>query len=247
MPDGEPAEPGEQSLIIDQPGISVEIEECILGSIRAVKGARVTLRNCILDATDSAGIAFAGKAPKSSRTKSPLPMIDIGATKHPVSAGAALTLENCTVFGKVQTERLELASNTLFFSDTDNLTDGALPPLFSEQRQSGCVRFCYLPVGSPPVPNAYRCQPATAMEVALELARREVPTASEAHLSEIAKAVRVRVVPVFVSRRYGQPGYGLLRPDTDPALLAGADNNSEIGVFNQLFHARRLTNLQGAF
>jgi hypothetical protein len=246
-PDGEPREPKQPSLVIEQPGIEVEIEDSILGGIRAVKGARVTLRNCILDATDPKGIAFAGAAPRRGDAISPPGDLEPGSARDGLAAGAALTLENCTVIGAVRTERMRLASNTLFVFTVEEPAENGPPPLLIEQKQSGCVRFCYLPGDSSPGPNAYRCQPATAIEAGLAQACREDPATSAARREAIAAAVRARVQPVFVTRRFGEPGYGLLRHDTDPALLTGADNGSEIGAFNRLFHVQRLANLHTRF
>lgn len=53
--------------------------------------------------------------------------------------------ENCTIFGKVYSLILGMASNTLF---TDNL--------IIHRRQQGCIRFSYLSLGSKP-PRPYRC------------------------------------------------------------------------------------------
>ena len=55
------------------------------------------------------------------------------------------SIENTTIFGKVSSIILDLASNSLF---TDILD--------IDRRQQGCVRFCYIPYGSQ-IPRPYRC------------------------------------------------------------------------------------------
>lgn len=236
-PDGSPRHPDLPSLLVKRSGMDVVIEHCILGAIRATRGARLTLRNCILDATDPSLVAFCGDIPPSG----PGPM-------EAASVGGTLTLENCTVIGRIYTERLDSASNTLFIAaletEGDGIADAEFPLLYALEKQSGCVRFSSLPAGPIRLPRAYRCQPATAVQVALARAQRDDPMVSQAHLNAIKEEVMLRTQPLFVSRRYGDPGYGLLQPETDWALLTGADNGSEIGVMNQQFHAQRLSNLQ---
>ena len=221
-PDGEPAQPDGPALVIARPDLAVEIEDCIVGAIRAVAGARVTVRDSIIDATAPERAAYAGLDGEA--------------------AGAALSLENCTVIGKLHTAALQLASNTLFVAALGP-ADNWPSPVISAQRQAGCTRFCLLPPAAR-VPRPHRCQPATAVAAALVAAKRQTPPPPDALLADLARVVAARVTPVFVSRRYGRPGYGLLRASTDPALLAGADNESEIGAFNRLHHSQRLANLR---
>jgi hypothetical protein len=150
------------------------------------------------------------------------------------------------VIGRIYTERLDLAANTLFVASSVGAPDD-IPLLYAEQRQSGCIRFSHLPPGPHRLPTTYQCQPDAAVQAALARARRDDPSTPSGRLDAIAQAVKARTRPRFVSLRYGRPGYGLLRCDTDQALLTGADNGSEIGALNQLFHAQRLANLQVRF
>jgi hypothetical protein len=75
------------------------------------------------------------------------------------------------------------------------------------------VRFSYVPIGAQ-VPRRHRCQPADASQAA-------------------------RVRPVFGSLEYGDPSYGLLDPLTPEEILTGADDQSEMGAFHDLFQAQR--------
>ena len=54
-------------------------------------------------------------------------------------------IENATIFGKISSIILDLASNSIF-TDIINI----------DRIQQGCVRFCYIPYGSQ-IPRPYRC------------------------------------------------------------------------------------------
>jgi hypothetical protein len=188
--------PGAPSLVVETANTIVEIDHCILGGVRTVPTAQVTITNSIVDANAETGVAFAG----------------IDGT----SAGAPLSVTNSTVIGKVHTGSLTLASNSIFLAQTTT-GDGWQAPVWSDRRQAGCVRFCYLPAGSR-TPRRYRCQPATA-----------------------ADGSRVR--PTFTSLRYGDAGYGQLDRGAAAEIRQGADDGSELGVFHGLSQPQRETNL----
>jgi len=149
----------------------------------------------------------------------------IGAVTGAV-AHARLTLRRSTVFGSVEVHAVELAENSLF-NDCLNVA----------RRQLGCVRFCY--VGSHcRTPRRYRCQPDEAVAA---IRAQHLPAAVE---QELIAAERLRLRPRYVSRRYGLPGYARLAPDTAPALLRGADDESEMGVYHDLYEPQRQANLR---
>ena len=131
--------------------------------------------------------------------------------------GGDLTLTNCTVIGKVRARRLPLASNTIFLARLA-AGDGWQFPVHVDQRQQGCVRFSFVPAGSR-TPRRHKCQPASA-----------------------ADAARVR--PQFTSLRYGDPGYGQLSARCAAEIRAGADDESEMGAFHDLYQPQRETNLR---
>ena len=134
------------------------------------------------------------------------------------AAGAALTISSSTVIGKVHAERLATASNVIFAAELA-AGDGWAAPVWAEMRSSGCTRYSYVPPGSR-VPLPYRCQPGTAAE------GEAVPQ------------------PVFTSRRFGDPGYCQLSSRTPPDIRGGADDGSEIGVFQGLAQQQREANLR---
>jgi hypothetical protein len=131
-------------LLIESSDTSIEIEQCILGAIRAVSGAQVSIRNSIIDASQTDAVAYAGLTGDDP--------------------GPPLTIENSTVIGKIYTRAMKLASNTIFFSDL-NPGDNWPAPVRAERLQQGCVRFCYVPPGSQ-LPRLSHCQPATAVDAA---------------------------------------------------------------------------------
>jgi hypothetical protein len=95
-PHGEPVSPSEPSLIIEHPFTKVRLERCVTGPlhVRANSDTTVELVDCIVDAAEPDGFAFAGDA--------------AGA------AGAEVTFEQCTVLGQLRTQLLRLASNSIF-------------------------------------------------------------------------------------------------------------------------------------
>jgi hypothetical protein len=92
--------------------------------------------------------------------------------------------------------------------------------LIVARRQRGCVRFCYLPLTSR-TPRRFECVP------------RAVPRNGEPMLS-----------PVFVTLRYGQPGYCQLAEDCPQEIWRGASDQGELGVFHNLFQPQREANLR---
>jgi hypothetical protein len=115
-------------------------------------------------------------------------------------------LQRSTFFGRVTVRSVE-ASNCLFTG-----------VLAATRRQTGCVRFSYVPIESR-APRRYRCHPADA-----------------------AEAIHVR--PQFTSRRYGHPGYAQLSQRCAVAIRQGADDGAEMGAFHALFQPQRETNLR---
>lgn len=91
-----------------------------------------------------------------------------------------------------------------------------LSPITAVRRQVGCVRFCYLPPTSR-TPRRYRCQPENDTKV---------------------------IRPAFTSLQYGDPGYCRLSKRCSAEISRGADDESEMGAFHQLYQPQRLTNLR---
>jgi hypothetical protein len=158
--------------------------------------------------------AAASAAAEDAVAYAGLPDVSAGALPPP---GGDLTITNCTIIGKVRARRMALASNAIFLARLA-AGDGWQFPVHVDQRQQGCVRFSFVPAGSR-TPRRHKCQPAAA-----------------------ADAARVR--PQFTSLRYGDPGYGQLSARCAAEIRAGADDESEMGAFHDLYQPQRETNLR---
>jgi hypothetical protein len=134
-----------------------------------------------------------------------------------VVAHARLTIERSTFFGQVQVHSIDLAENSIF--------EGKVTVARSQQ---GCIRFCYVPPGSR-TPVRYQCQPDLAKKGKTGQAKTNEET---------------RVRPRLNSRRYGSPDYCQLADDCAEEIARGADDESEMGVFHDLYQPQRLANLR---
>lgn len=133
------------------------------------------------------------------------------------ATGAPLVIKNSTVVGKVNTMMMELAANTIFYSGLAP-DDTWLAPVTTERLQEGCVRFSYIPPGSR-IPRPYHCQPERAEDAA-------------------------HIKPVFTSLDYADAGYGQLSGYCAPVIRNGADDESEMGAFHNLYQPQREANLR---
>jgi hypothetical protein len=55
---------------------------------------------------------------------------------------------------------------------------------------------------------------------------------------------REKVAPLFTSRRFGTPAYAQLAHECARDILRGADDESELGAFHDLFQPQRAANLR---
>jgi len=132
-------------------------------------------------------------------------------------AHARLTVLRSTIFGKVLVHALELGENSIF--------EGTLRVARS---QIGCLRFSSYVPGSR-TPRRYGCQPDLA----------------EAAVSDAEKPYeRRRVRPRFRSVRYGSPSYARLSDGCAEEIRRGADDESEMGVYHDLFEPQRAQSLR---
>ena len=213
------------SLIVQIPNVEVEVDHCIIGALQIADGSQVTITNSIVDATSESAVAYSG----------------IGAARE--TAGGALTVEKSTIIGKVRTVELALASNTIFVAALAP-SDTWTAPVRSEKKQSGCVRFSYVPPGSL-TPRRYRCQPdleiATRIDAAEKAANGPIP---QAQVNAIRADVLSWLASSFSSLRHGAPDYAQLRSSCPAQIRTGASDESEMGVFHDLFQPQRETNLK---
>jgi hypothetical protein len=152
------------------------------------------------------------------------------------TTGPPAYIERTTILGGSHFFDLEMASEAIF---TDRV--------FVERRQSGCVRFSYVPPGSQ-TPQQYRCQPA--LEVADETERRlRESTSSGVPLppgweSALQAEIETWLVPSFEAVSCGEPPYGQLRRMCPIQIRTGAEDGSEMGVFCLLKQPQREENLR---
>ena len=221
--DGTPDSSGAPSLLIEhtETPIEVEIDHCIVGAIHAPPNAIVLIRHSIVDANSDTAVAYS----------------DLDG----VGAGGTVSVVNSTIIGTMHTELLKLASNSIFLSRTE---DGSAP-IRSERRQTGCVRFSWLPLEAR-VPRRYRCQPELeiAERIKAAIAKSGTNTISDAERQAIKAAVVATVVPAFTSLRYTDPGYCQLRLSVPEEIRTGADDEAEMGVFHDLFQPQRESNIR---
>ena len=144
-------------------------------------------------------------------------------------AYAVVTLRRCTVIGTVLAHVLGLGDNTIF-----------LGLLQVARRQQGCARFCWIEPRSR-TPSRYECQPDLVRQAISAAVTPGGLTAAEVPGDQDAETARVR--PRFNSLSYGSPVYGQLAQDCAAEITSGADDESEIGAFHDLFQPQRLANL----
>jgi hypothetical protein len=144
--------------------------------------------------------------------------------------GADVRVLTSTIFGNTESRSLE-ASDSVFEEQID-----------VHRRQSGCIRFSYVPRDSR-TPRRYRCQPDLALaEYAQELDKTTVDDLTEAEEA----FVRARLTPRFTSTHYGDPAYAQLSLACAVEIRTGAEEGAEMGVFNHLQQPQREANLRAA-
>lgn len=133
-----------------------------------------------------------------------------------IAKGTSARLQSCTVIGSTNVSSLE-AGNCIFTDSVD-----------VHRRQVGCVRYSYLPPGSTK-PRSYRCQP-------------ELETGGRSSLAG-ETGIWTRVKPCFASLRYGDHSYARLDENCVKEIMNGAEDGSEMGVFNFLKQPQREASL----
>jgi len=133
--------------------------------------------------------------------------------------GARVEIQASTIRGRVQAQQLE-AGNSIFTEDVQ-----------IERLQTGCVRFCYVPLVST-TPRRYRCQPELA------LASAETKAAQALALARIA--------PAFTAVDYPAAAYLQLARLCAAEICTGADDGAEMGAWRFLRQPQREANLNAS-
>jgi hypothetical protein len=195
--DGLPILPGEPSIVVSAPGIALRLLRTISGPVGAAVGSTSRICSSIVDSGSRCSVAYAGA--------------DLA------SEGADLHIEDSTVIGKVRVHTMELASNTIFLARRAR-HDPWAGAVWCSRKQSGCMRFCFVPSDSI-TPRRFRCLPDDPSHEAM-------------------------LDPKFVTLRYGHPSYGLLSSDGPMAIWTGADNGSQMGVYRALEETEAVRSVQ---
>jgi hypothetical protein len=196
-PDASPRFPGAASLVAEASHLEIFIERSIVGGLRHVARGRIVATDSVIDATGRGAIALAGP--------------------DGTGPGATLTLDACTVVGKVHALSLPLVSNSIIVAALVP-GDGWTAPVIAARRQEGCLRFSYVPTAAR-VPRRHRCLPDP-----------DVP----------AQCTVLR----FASLRYGTAEYGRLSRRTGAAVRTCADDDGEPGAFHFLHEPKREEHLR---
>jgi hypothetical protein len=217
--DCEPCSADEASIRLTNTTARVKIDHCILGSIK-VELDQATEEPLRLEISDSIWDATSNERHALSSDRGQL-------------AYTRLTVARCTVFGKVLTHEIALAENSIFNGE-----------VCVARRQTGCVRFCYVPLESR-TPRRYECQP----DLVRAAVRANFPTGTATESDVIERDAELareseRVEPEFASIRYGTPTYVQLSATCAPEISRGADDESEMGAFHDLFQPQRAANLR---
>jgi hypothetical protein len=133
---------------------------------------------------------------------------------------------NVTVFGIVDVHAIALAENSLFTACVN-----------VARRQIGCMRYCYVPPQCR-TPRRYHCQPDGV------IAAVKGSITDSATLAAAIERETIRVVPRFTAIRYGSPAYAQLGRRCALEITRGADDESELGVYHDLYQPQREANLR---
>ncbi|MGH6871409.1 MAG: hypothetical protein ACREHE_07880 [Rhizomicrobium sp.] len=211
-----PQRPSEPSLeLLDAPRC-LSIESSIVGAIQIERNQR---RDEPLQLRIGDSIVDA--------TSRDLPAISASAK---LCADAVAVIRRSTVIGAVETREIALAENSVFLGDVSVC-----------RRQKGCVRFCYLPFGAR-TPARFECQPDMARQAVQD---RFAAGDFDANTRDALLAGEMlRVEPEFNSLRYGNPTYCQLATACASEIVTGADDESEMGAFHNLFQPQRAANLR---
>jgi hypothetical protein len=211
-----PGRPNEPSIELMDTRARVRIEHSIIGTIQVVSNEIKAdpIKICISDSILDA----------TSTDR------DSVCAPNGCLAHAVLNVIRSTVIGQVLTQAIDLAEDSIFFGIVK-----------VARSQIGCMRFCYVTPGSR-TPRRYECQPDLAERAEIKGLKKSDP--SEVDKEAAKQSARQRVRPVFNSTRYGTPTYCQLADNCAPEIERGAEDESEMGAFHDLYQPQREANLR---
>jgi hypothetical protein len=216
--DCEPKRPTEPSLVLSNTRARVTVEHSIVGLIQVVADEAKR---------DPMSIAISDSILDATHFER---MAVDGAGQS--FAYASLTIARSTVVGQILTHAIELAENSIFYGT-----------ICVARRQLGCMRFCYVtPVSR--TPRRYECQPDLVEKAVSGRFVQSKGKMSPQERETLQEAERLRVRPDFNSTHYGTPAYCQLAESCADEIKRGADDESEMGVFHDLYQPQRNANLR---
>ena len=222
---GAPVMPGAPSLTVSTVGLELSLAACVSGPLVLSDTTRVEIIDSLIDAAAA----------------NPLDSLDgMAISGSDGSPAGSLSAAGSTLIGRIAVRVMPLVSNSILRAGAPQ---GALPVRVL-QRQEGCLRFSYVPVGSL-APRRYRCQPQLAIDAAVE-AEEEATGGplSAIRRAEIAERISAWLVPSFTAITSAHPAYGQLRRAAPIEIREGASNGGEMGVWHHLHAPQRETNLR---
>jgi hypothetical protein len=217
--DCEPHRPAEPSLELFNSPACITIEHSIVGSIQVVRD-EVKKDPGLIRVSDSVVDATSPER------------VALGAPEG-LCAYAILTIARSTVFGQIETHAIDLGENSIFMGR-----------IGVGRRQQGCIRFCYVTPGSR-TPRRYECQPDLVEKAVRDLFdKRDLTPEKAEERDALLESERLRVEAEFNSTRYGRPAYCQLAEGCADEIKRGADDESEMGVFHDLYQPQRAANLR---
>jgi len=214
--DCEPQRPTEPSLELFNSPACITIEHSIIGSIQVTRD----------EAKKDPGLIRVSDSIVDATSPERLAL---GAPEG-LCAYAILTITRSTALGQIETHAIDLGENSIFMG-----------LIRVARRQQGCLRFCYVTPGSR-TPRRYECQPDLVEKAVRELFDEGDLSAEER--DTLRESERLRVEPEFNSTRYGTPAYCQLAETCADEIKRGADDESEMGVFHDLYQPQRAANLR---
>lgn len=228
--------PGTTRLELNCPGAVVRIEHCLVGQIESnqprrqenraaepVEAAgprpvaassreppRLLIENCVLDS----GRLGCRQAQPSDRGR---PAEAIGGSHG--AAWLELSLRNVTLLGSAHVLAIGSITNSI-----------CTERLCATNQQQGCLAYSYLPVDSR-TPARHHCLPAEPVNAPVNQHKRPQRKAQRTATNPI--------VPHFCSVVYSHPDYARLADDCPAEMLAGADDQGELGVYHDEYLPRR--------
>jgi hypothetical protein len=182
-----------ESLEVQASNVVVEIERSVVGALRVAEGSQVSASDSIVDAGEPTDVAL--EAPGGGEA-------------------GPLTLDSCTVIGKVHTTTLTASDSIIHAARVE--ADVWPAAVIAERGQTGYVRYSYAPLDSQ-LPPRFECRPRGAAEAGM--------------------------APVFTTTEYGEPAYCQLHGACPRELQCGASDGGEMGAYHHLYAPQRVAGL----